>query len=94
MRQPAHPKSNRGRLHVEYNVLLSQTYQVPVLYFSLRNHAAAAGGLDAVYNHLVPAQFKTELQGVGVMGGISVGVRFFFSACSFFVPFSFRRRED
>ncbi|PYI25331.1 autophagy-related protein Atg10 [Aspergillus indologenus CBS 114.80] len=61
-------------LHVVYDVLLSPTYQVPVLYFNLRptDHPGPLG-IDAVYRYLVPSQYRKELQSVGVMGGISLG---------------------
>ncbi|RAK82465.1 ATG3/ATG10 family protein [Aspergillus fijiensis CBS 313.89] len=61
-------------LHVVYDVLLSPTYQVPVLYFNLRptDHPGPLG-IDAVYQYLVPSQYREELQSVGVMGGISLG---------------------
>ena len=61
---------------VEYNILLSPTYRVPVLYFFLRNlPSGSLSGLDAVHGLLVPEQMRSELQQVGVMGGISMSVR-------------------
>ncbi|GLA63476.1 hypothetical protein AtubIFM55763_009912 [Aspergillus tubingensis] len=30
-------------------------------------------GIDAVYQHLVPEQYRKELQSIGIMGGISFG---------------------
>lgn len=63
------------RLQVIYNILLSPTYHVPVLYFQLRqdNHPGPLG-IDAVYQYLVPEQYRKELQSIGIMGGISFGV--------------------
>jgi ubiquitin-like-conjugating enzyme ATG10 len=62
-------------LQVDYDIVLSPTYQVPVLYFVLRwhNHPGPVG-LDAVYQYVVPKQYRQQLQSVGVMGGISCGV--------------------
>ncbi|KAJ5443879.1 uncharacterized protein N7458_007751 [Penicillium daleae] len=62
-------------LQIDYDIVLSPTYQVPVLYFVLRwhNHQGPVG-LDAVYQYVVPEQYKQQLQNVGVMGGISFGV--------------------
>ncbi|BCR97666.1 ATG3/ATG10 family protein [Aspergillus luchuensis] len=62
------------RLQVIYYILLSPTYHVPVLYFQLRqdNHPGPLG-IDAVYQHLVPEQYRKELQSIGIMGGISFG---------------------
>lgn len=73
----------RRRLDVEYCIVLSPSYQVPVLYFSLRNalsNSSSGGihagpeGLDAIYKYLVPTQFTANLREVGIMGGISIGV--------------------
>lgn len=65
-------------LQVDYDILLSATYQVPVLYFGLRSHNHGPLGLDEVYQYVVPEQYRQELKSVGVMGGISMGV----GACS------------
>lgn len=71
-------------LHVDYDILLSPVYRVPVLYFLLqRDGHPQSLEIDAVYHLLVPDQYKRELQSVGVMGGISVGV----GACAFIVFF-------
>ena len=78
-------QGSRRRTDVEYYITLSPTYQVPVLYFSLLNclpdtafdgGPAGPDGLDAIYDHVVPPQFKSNLRDVGVMGGISIGVCF------------------
>ncbi|KAM5484184.1 hypothetical protein McanCB56680_002793 [Microsporum canis] len=58
---------------VEYNIILSPTYQVPVLYFFLRDGPPCRPNeLERMYNMLVPAQFRSELREIGVMGGISI----------------------
>ncbi|KAL2215662.1 hypothetical protein M432DRAFT_138980 [Thermoascus aurantiacus ATCC 26904] len=63
-----------SRFEVEYDIILSPTYHVPVLYFVLRNAPRdGPAGIEAVYRYLVPHQYKTELKSVGVMGGISMG---------------------
>jgi hypothetical protein len=60
---------------VDYNICLSASYQVPVLYFSLKNTPETdSPTLDALYQHLVPEAFQANLQTVGVMGGITKGV--------------------
>ncbi|PGH07619.1 hypothetical protein GX51_01627 [Blastomyces parvus] len=70
------------KLQVEYNIMLSPTYQVPILYFFLRNinndssDISAKGPdnpLEVVYSRLVPAQHRSVLKDVGVMGGLSIG---------------------
>lgn len=56
--------------------MFSPTYQVPVLYFALRwHHYNGPVGLEAVYRYVVPEQYQKELKSVGIMGGISFGVR-------------------
>ncbi|KAH8422928.1 uncharacterized protein LDX57_000684 [Aspergillus melleus] len=69
------PPDSNATLQVDYEILLSPTYQVPVLYFMLRrgNHPGPME-IDAVYHYLVADQYRKELQAVGVMGGISLGV--------------------
>ncbi|KAK2871924.1 hypothetical protein FQN49_002701 [Arthroderma sp. PD_2] len=69
VRQPA----SIQKYEVEYNITLSPTYQVPVLYFFLRDGPSCRPNeLDRVYDLLIPAQFRSELREVGVMGGISI----------------------
>ncbi|KAA8652266.1 ATG3/ATG10 family protein [Aspergillus tanneri] len=72
-------------LLVEYEILLSPTYQVPVLYFMLRGSNLGPLGVDAVYHYLVADQHKKELQSVGVMGGISFGYHPLSETPTFFV---------
>ncbi|KAK6838313.1 hypothetical protein RU639_000918 [Aspergillus parasiticus] len=66
--------NSSNRLHIEHDIILSPTYQVPVLYFTLRRDSHPGPlGIDEVYQYLVPDQYRRELQNVGVMGGISFG---------------------
>lgn len=65
------------RASVEYNILLSKTYRVPVLYLQLHGLLPdGPKGLDAIYHYLVPELLAPELQRTGVMGGISMTVSF------------------
>ncbi|KAJ5123420.1 hypothetical protein N7448_009517 [Penicillium atrosanguineum] len=58
------------RLQIDYDIVLSPTYQVPVLYFTLRwHHYQGPLGLDAVYQYVVPEQYRKELKTVGGHGG-------------------------
>ncbi|KAF7712725.1 Uncharacterized protein PECH_006767 [Penicillium ucsense] len=76
----------RPTLQLDYDIVLSQTYQVPVLYFTLRWHNYSGPvGLDTVYQHVVPQQYRQQLQSVGVMGGISLGYHPESGAPAFFV---------
>ncbi|KAJ5894400.1 Atg10p [Penicillium taxi] len=73
-------------LHIDYDIVLSPTYQVPILYFALRwiNYDAPIG-LDAVYRYVVPAHYQSELKNVGVMGGISMGYHPISGTPAFFI---------
>lgn len=65
----------QAKLQIDYDILLSPTYRVPVLYFTLRWHNCQGPvGLDAVYQYVVPAQWRDQLRSVGVMGAISFAV--------------------
>lgn len=63
------------QLQIDYEIVLSPTYQVPVLYLALQwhNHRAPVD-LDLVYQYIVPEQYRKQLRSVGIMGGISFGV--------------------
>ncbi|KAJ5385321.1 Autophagy-related protein 3 [Penicillium concentricum] len=71
-------------LQIDYDILLSPTYQVPVLYFGLRWDNGPLG-LDQVYQYVVPERYRQELKSVGVMGGISMGYHPGSGAPAFFV---------
>ncbi|KAJ5789351.1 Autophagy-related protein 3 [Penicillium psychrosexuale] len=72
-------------LQIDYDILLSPTYQVPVLYFGLRWHNHGPLGLEEVYQYVVPERYRQELKNVGVMGGISMGYHPESGAPTFFV---------
>ncbi|KAI2715996.1 hypothetical protein DTO012A7_3483 [Penicillium roqueforti] len=72
-------------LQIDYDILLSPTYQVPVLYFGLRWHNHGPLGLEEVYQYVVPERYRQELKSVGVMGGISMGYHPGSGAPTFFV---------
>jgi hypothetical protein len=60
---------------VEYNVIFSTVYRVPVMYFNLHHLPLAnSHSLEAVFAHLVPSNSAQRLRHVGVMGGISATV--------------------
>jgi ubiquitin-like-conjugating enzyme ATG10 len=44
------------------------------MYFVLRQ-ADRLLGIEEVYHYLVPRQYRKNIQSVGIMGGISFGVR-------------------
>ncbi|EXJ65246.1 hypothetical protein A1O7_01587 [Cladophialophora yegresii CBS 114405] len=60
-------------LIVDFSIILSPTYCVPVLWFSCRHGLEKRPiALDQVYEQLVPQPSCAPLRGVGVLGGISV----------------------
>jgi len=62
-------------LILDFSILLSPTYCVPVLWFSCRRGSGNKSlGLDEVYASLIPATSQASLRNVSVMGGISMAV--------------------
>jgi ubiquitin-like-conjugating enzyme ATG10 len=61
---------------VEYDVVLSPSYQVPVLYFNIKDLShRSPPTMDTLYRHLIPPHFKAQTENVGVIGGITIAVR-------------------
>jgi hypothetical protein len=58
---------------VEYHVVYSPSYQVPVVYFRLLTSNGGHVSLDTVYENLITQ--KDLIKGVGLQGAISQGVR-------------------
>lgn len=60
---------------VDFSIIMSPTYQVPVLWFVFTSlPRAGPQGINAVYQYLVPIAFEAQVEDVGVMGGISIAV--------------------
>jgi len=69
--------ANRG-LMVEYDIVLSPTYQVPVLYFRIRDAGCALPlSIDTLYRYVIPEQFKSQVESLGIIGGITMTVCYF-----------------
>jgi hypothetical protein len=59
----------------DYHVILSVTWQVPVLYFSaLWEETLESLTLTEIYKFLVAASSEEAMKNVSLMGGISHGV--------------------
>jgi ubiquitin-like-conjugating enzyme ATG10 len=59
----------------EYSIVLSPSYQVPVLYFtSAGSTSSVAFTIDDVYSLLVEPSRRAEIESIGVMGAISYAV--------------------
>lgn len=68
-------KPHKDNLEVQYTVMLSQSYQVPMLYITITNRASQPIlNLDSFYELLVPSSRREELQKEGVFGSISLTV--------------------
>jgi ubiquitin-like-conjugating enzyme ATG10 len=64
------------KVTVEYHIVLSPSYQVPVLYFNIKDPSyRSPPTMDTLYRHLIPPHFKAQAENVGVIGGITVTVR-------------------
>lgn len=67
--------SNAHTPTIEYHIILSPTYRVPVLYFFLHNLSIQrTSSIDAI-QLLVPEHLKSGIKDIGVIGGISMAVR-------------------
>ena len=68
--------SEKNTILVEFSILRSEVYEVPVLWFTLqRLPLGALSGIEAVYEYLVPETARPGLRQIGVIGGISIAVR-------------------
>jgi Autophagocytosis associated protein, active-site domain len=68
--------SAKDTILVEFSILRSPIYQVPVLWFTLNAVPSnALTGIEAIYQYLVPETTRPGLRQIGVMGGISMAVR-------------------
>ncbi|KAI9651965.1 MAG: hypothetical protein M1831_007468 [Alyxoria varia] len=82
------PELAQNIVQVEYNVVLSATYRVPVLYFFLEDEPTKKHkdrSLEPVYRHVIPSSWKPQVEGVGVMGAVSYDCHPVTSKLAFFV---------
>jgi hypothetical protein len=61
---------------VEYHIVYSPSYRVPILHFAFHNlpPLLKASDLDTVYALLVPGEYQEALEGCNIVGGVSRGV--------------------
>ena len=58
---------------VNYDIILSPTYRVPVLYISIADSQHRfPPTMATLYEHLIPPTFKAQIEAVGVIGGITI----------------------
>ncbi|KAG0281101.1 E2-like conjugating enzyme atg10 [Linnemannia exigua] len=58
-------------LSVNYHIVFSPSYQVPVLYFNAYRPDGAAISLEDIYDSLVPEEWRGAIRNAGLNGGIS-----------------------
>lgn len=62
-------------LVLEYDIILSPSYSVPVLYFGIKDAALRyPPTMETLYGHIIPEQYKSQAETPGVIGGITVTV--------------------
>ncbi|KAF2744086.1 hypothetical protein M011DRAFT_496486 [Sporormia fimetaria CBS 119925] len=65
--------SERSCPIVEYDILLSPVYRVPVLYCSIKDpQFRFPPTMDSLYRYIIPPSFKPQAEQSGVMGGITI----------------------
>ncbi|KAF2876490.1 hypothetical protein BDV95DRAFT_560838 [Massariosphaeria phaeospora] len=58
---------------IEFDIMLSPIYQVPVLYFSIRDpRCRHPPTMATLYHNIIHPQLKAQAENVGVIGGISI----------------------
>lgn len=66
---------NLKSLTVTYDVLLSPSYRVPVLYFNVRDSSGSPiTDQAAILTDVVLVNFRSQVADVGLIGGISMTV--------------------
>jgi ubiquitin-like-conjugating enzyme ATG10 len=64
---------SKSHASVDYDILLSPTYRVPVLYFyvsdALHRYPTT---MTTLYDFLIPSQYKAQTENVGVIGGVTI----------------------
>lgn len=66
---------NSSRTVVHYDVVLSPSYRVPVLYLSISDtlHRYPLT-METLYSVIIPSAFKAQAKNVGVIGGVTITV--------------------
>jgi ubiquitin-like-conjugating enzyme ATG10 len=60
---------------IHYDIVLSPTYRVPVLYFAVSDtQYRCPPTMETLYSLVIPPHFKPQTESVGVIGGVTVTV--------------------
>jgi ubiquitin-like-conjugating enzyme ATG10 len=58
---------------IQYDMALSPSYRVPVLYFSIKDPSYRyPPTMQTLYEHIIHPEFKPQVENVGVIGGITI----------------------
>lgn len=75
----AQTSTTAPRAVIRYDVVLSPSYRVPVLYFNISDtRHRYPPTMETLYSHVIPQAFKAQAEHGGVIGGITVTVRLCF----------------
>jgi ubiquitin-like-conjugating enzyme ATG10 len=67
--------SNSSRAVIHYDVVLSPSYRIPVLYFSISDTLHRyPPTMETLYSMVIPPAFRAQAEHVGVIGGITITV--------------------
>lgn len=67
------PTNHAPQVVIEYDIILSPSYQVPVLYFSIKDPGFKfPSTMENLYQHIIPPSYKEEAKSAGVLGGITI----------------------
>jgi len=70
------PSNGARGLRIEYQIFLSPSYQVPVLYLVLEGRGdVVPSTIESLYDQVVPERFKSQVRSFGIIGGITMTVR-------------------
>jgi ubiquitin-like-conjugating enzyme ATG10 len=65
--------NERAQAVVEYDIILSPSYQVPVLYINIQDPLHRyPPTMPILYKHIIPPQYKDQAEKAGIIGGITV----------------------
>lgn len=68
-------EENLKDLFVSFEILLSPSYRVPVLYFTVKTTSGLpVTDYDTMFSEVVPENFRSQVADVGVIGGVSMTV--------------------
>jgi ubiquitin-like-conjugating enzyme ATG10 len=75
--EEALPPSTPLQSVLQYDILLSPTYSVPTLYISIKDPLHRyPPTMSTLYETVIPPEYSSQTKDFGVLGGITIAVRF------------------